>query len=469
MHPDAATVLIVDDQPLNIDLLEQELEAAGYRTLAATDGEQALARAIERAPDLILLDVMMPGIDGYETCRRLKTAEATRAIPVIFLTALKETFDKVRAFEIGAVDYVTKPFETAELLARVGTHVALRREIAAHQRSKATIRGLVEQQRHDAGVLVGDSAALSGVRGLIAQVAATDSTVLIAGETGTGKELVARAVHEQSARRDRALVTLNCAALPGALVESELFGHEKGAFTGAHQQRRGRFELADGGSLFLDEVGELPVEAQAKLLRALQEREFERVGGTRALRVDVRVIAATNRDLRAEVAAGRFRADLYFRLNVFPITLPPLRERRGDIPQLVRHVVARVARRLGRQVDHVSPAFIAWACAYDWPGNVRELENVVERALILSSGGLLEAVDGLAASPIENRADLQMPSAIASLQVVEQTHIRRALDATGWTIEGDNGAARLLGLPASTLRGRMRKYGIRKPTARESR
>jgi len=214
MHPDAATVLIVDDQPLNVDLLEQELEAAGYRTVAATGGEQALARAIERAPDLILLDVMMPGIDGYETCRRLKAGEATRSIPVVFLTALKETFDKVRAFEIGAVDYVTKPFESSELLARVGTHVALRREIAAHQRSQATIRGLVEQQRRDAGVLVGDSAALSRVRELISQVAATDSTVLISGETGTGKELVARAVHEQSARRDRALVKLNCAALP---------------------------------------------------------------------------------------------------------------------------------------------------------------------------------------------------------------------------------------------------------------
>ena len=468
MHADAATVLIVDDQPLNVDLLEQELEAAGYRTVAATGGAQALARAVERAPDLILLDVMMPGIDGYETCRRLKAAEATRSVPVIFLTALKETFDKVRAFEIGAVDYVTKPFEPSELLARVGTHVALRREIAAHQRSQATIRGLVEQQRRDAGVLVGDSAALSRVRELISQVAATNTTVLIRGETGTGKELVARAVHEQSARRERALVKLNCAALPRELVESELFGHEKGAFTGAHQQRRGRFELADGGSLLLDEVGELPAEAQAKLLRVLQEREFERVGGTRALRVDVRVIAATNRDLRAEVAAGRFRADLYFRLNVFPITLPPLRERLDDIPQLVQHVVASIARRLGRQVDGVSQGFIDRACAYDWPGNVRELENVVERALILSGGGLLEAVDGPAASPVQAEGDPQPPSTIASLQAVEQAHIRRALDATGWMIEGDNGAARLLGLHASTLRGRLRRFGIRKPPDRES-
>ena len=234
MKPESATVLIVDDQPLNIDLLEQELAAAGYRTVAERGGEAALARATSALPDLILLDVMMPGIDGYETCRRLKANEATRSIPVIFLTALKETFEKVRAFELGAVDYVTKPFESEELLARVGTHVALRREIEAHRRSKATIQVLVEQMRDDGDPLVGDSSALARVREQIAQVAATDSTVLIEGETGTGKELVARAIHAQSARRERALVKLNCAALPHELVESELFGHEKGAFTGAH-------------------------------------------------------------------------------------------------------------------------------------------------------------------------------------------------------------------------------------------
>ncbi len=456
---DAATVLIVDDQPLNVDLLEQELEAAGYRTVAASGGEAALARAAESAPDLILLDVMMPGIDGYETCRRLKASEATRQVPVIFLTALKDSFEKVRAFELGAVDYVTKPFESEELLARVGTHIALRREIEAHRRSKATIRVLVEQMGGDGDALVGESPALARVREQIAQVAATDSTVLIEGETGTGKELVARAIHAQSARRERALVKLNCAALPRELVESELFGHEKGAFTGAHQQRRGRFELADGGSLLLDEVGELPLEAQAKLLRVLQEREFERVGGSRPLRVDVRVIAATNRDLRAEVAAGRFRADLYFRLNVFPIRLPPLRERRDDIPRLLQHVVARIARRLGRQVDGIAPAFVERARAHAWPGNVRELENVVERALIMSRGGVLDGDGGFAAAP---QAGAAVPLAQATLLDVERAHIRGVLDASGWVIEGDAGAAQRLGLNPSTLRGRMRKLGIRK-------
>ena len=302
----------------------------------------------------------------------------------------------MRAFRLGAVDYVTKPFETEELLARVGTHIALRREIEAHRRSKATIHLLVEEIRSDGDSMVGDSPALRRVREQIAQVAPTDSTVLIQGETGTGKELVARAIHENSARRERPLVKINCAALPRELVESELFGHEKGAFTGAIQQRRGRFELADGGTLFLDEVGELPLEAQAKLLRVLQEREFERVGGTRSLRVDVRVIAATNRDLQAEVSASRFRADLYFRLNVFPIALPPLRERRDDIPRLLQHFAAKTARRLGRAMDGIAPAFIERASAYDWPGNVRELENLVERAMIMSSGGTLDTNELLA-------------------------------------------------------------------------
>jgi DNA-binding NtrC family response regulator len=456
---DPATVLIVDDEPYNVDVLEQELGAAGYRTVTASSGEEAVARAAEVQPDLILLDVRMQGIDGFETCRRLKASESTRGIPVIVLTALTDTHEKVRAFGEGAVDYVTKPFHTEELLARVGTHIALRQEIEAHRRSRATIHQLVEESRSGDDAMIGGSAALRHVREQIAHVASTDSTVLIRGETGTGKELVARAIHEQSARRARPLVRVNCTALPRELVESELFGHERGAFTGAIQLRRGRFELADGGTLFLDEVGELPLETQPKLLRVLQEREFERVGGARTLRADVRVVAATNRDLHAEVRANRFRSDLYFRLEVFPIEVPPLRERREDIPHLLRHFATKTARRLGRTLDGLSPAFVERACAYAWPGNIRELGNLVERALIVTGGGMLDGSELFpgpgAAARLESDGD-------ATLEDVERAHIRRVLDETGWKVEGDRGAARRLGLNPSTLRGRMRKLGLGK-------
>ena len=441
MAADAASVLVVDDEPLNVDLLAQELGAAGYRTVTAASGEQALIVAAKQRPDLILLDVMMPGKDGYAVCEALKQSDATREIPVIFLTALTDTFQKVRAFRLGAVDYVTKPFEPEELLARVRTHIALRREIEAHRRSRATIQGMVDALRHD---MVGDSPAVKRLRQQIAQVAPTDSTVLIQGETGTGKELVARAIHAASRRHEGALVAVNCAALPRELVESELFGHEKGAFTGATQQRRGRFELADGGTLFLDEVGELPLEAQAKLLRVLQSGEFDRVGGGRSLQADVRVIAATNRDLQGQ----GFRSDLFYRLNVFPIALPPLRERRADIPALVQHFAAKAARKLGRP-PQLPAAFLERAAAYDWPGNIRELENMVERALIGGDAAF-------PAPPVAPRTDG------GTLEAVERRHIIDVLERTRWVIEGDKGAARLLGLNPSTLRGRLRKLGIRK-------
>jgi DNA-binding NtrC family response regulator len=457
---DQATVLIVDDEALNRDLLEQELADAGYRTLSASNGEQAIAAARTSLPDLILLDAMMDGLDGFQTCQRLKAADATRGIPVVFLTALTDTETKVRAFKAGAVDYVTKPFQTEELLARVGTHISLRREVEAHRKSKSTIQYLVDEIRAERHAIIGESPALRRVLEQIAQVAPTDSTVLIQGETGTGKELVARAIHDASGRAERPLVKLNCAALPRELVESELFGHEKGAFTGALQQRRGRFEAADGGTLFLDEVGELPLEAQAKLLRVLQEREFERVGGSRTLRVDVRVIAATNRDVRAQVASGRFRDDLFYRLNVFPIVLPALRERREDIPRLVQHFAVKAARKLGRELQGIAPAFIERAMAYDWPGNIRELENLVERAMIMAHSPLLDG--GALFSPAPAQSVTISVATNGTLEELERAHIKRVLEETRWQIEGERGAARVLGLNPSTLRGRLRKLGIRK-------
>jgi len=299
--------------------------------------------------------------------------------------------------------------------------------------------------------------------------------VLVLGETGTGKELIARAIHSRSGRRDRALVKVDCAAIAAGLVESELFGHVKGAFTGAIERRIGRFELADHGTLFLDEVGELPLEAQAKLLRVLQEREFEPVGSNRTVKVDVRVIAATNRDLEAAVAAGRFRADLFYRLNVFPLAVPPLRERREDLPQLVMFFLARFAKMLGKPVESVSAETMARLSGYHWPGNVREVQNVVERAVVLSQGPVLELTADLLPSPATRAAGLtlaavpgpeldgppQGPEAMpATLESLERTHIVAVLQRTGWVIQGPRGAAAILGIHPNTLRSRMERLGI---------
>jgi formate hydrogenlyase transcriptional activator len=472
-------ILVVDDTPNDVTLLEDMLTARGYQVATATNGAEALARLANEAPDLILLDVIMPGLDGFEVSERLRADGATRDIPVIFLTALEGTLDKVRAFSAGAVDYITKPFRSEELLARVRTHLALREahrsleeqnarlreEIEAHNRTKGTVECLVEEIRssHDFGEVLGASPALLRLLDEVGQVAGTDSTVLIQGETGTGKELIARAIHGRSQRRERPLIKVNCAALPRELVESELFGHEKGAFTGATQQRRGRFELADGGTLFLDEVGELPLDIQAKLLRVLQEQQFERVGGSKTLRTDVRLIAATNRDLRQQVGAGAFRSDLYYRLNVFPLALPALRERREDIPRLITHFLARAARKLGKPLADVSPAFLEQAISYDWPGNVRELENVVERAAVLARGERLEVGEPLVAGPVgpAAKSGTARPT-LGALEVVERNHILSVLEQTQWAIEGERGAARILGLNPSTLRGRLRKLGLRK-------
>lgn len=345
----------------------------------------------------------------------------------------------------------------------------LRAEIEAHQRARAIVHYLEDEIRtgHDFREIVGASRSFGALLEQVYLVAPTDSTVLILGETGTGKELIARAIHDRSSRRDGPLVKVNCAALPRELVESELFGHEKGAFTGATQQRRGRFELADGGTLFLDEIGELSLEAQAKLLRVLQENEFERVGGTRTLRTNARLIAATNRDLQERVAKGEFRPDLFYRLNVFPLIVPPLRERRDDIPALIARFLQKSARKLGRAFEGVAPGFLEQAMTYSWPGNVRELENMIERAAILSRGTRLEALDPLQALTIRERPEASetmsvQTTAVKALVDVERQHIEHALEKSRWVIEGHHGAARVLGIKPSTLRGRMRKLGIRK-------
>ena len=501
-----SSILVVDDTPANIGFLLETLSQAGYRVRVARDGESALEQAQYSPPCLVLLDVMMPGIDGFETCRRLRQIRALQQIPVIFMTALANADDKVRAFAAGASDYVTKPFQHEEVLARVQNQITRRQlenkleqanleletRVAARtaelraalaeveslksrlQLENRYLKQEIAETVHPGGI-IGTSPTLAAALKKVALVAPTDSTVLIHGETGTGKELIARRLHEQSPRRERPLVKLNCSAISAGLVESELFGHLKGAFTGASERRIGRFELADGGTLFLDEVSELPLDTQAKLLRVLQEREFEPVGSSKPMRVDVRLVAATNRDLAVDARDGRFRSDLYYRLNVFPIDLPPLRARREDIGLLAEHFMQRMARKLGKPLRRIAPETLERLTAHDWPGNIRDLQNTIERAAVLSSSEVL-AVDwelgppqpaaGADLAPSGGFATAVAPvaadSELLSLEAMERSHIIATLRKTRGVVDGPKGAARLLALKPSTTRFRIKKLGITK-------
>jgi len=357
----------------------------------------------------------------------------------------------------------------SELLVAIADQVALAIQNMLAYEEIAELKSRLEQEnlylqeesRSEAvfADVVGESPAIRKVLASVRMVAGTDSTVLVTGETGTGKEVVVRAIHGLSARKQKILVKVNCAALPSGVIESELFGHEKGAFTGALARRVGRFELANGGTLFLDEVGDLPLELQAKLLRVLQEGEFERLGGTQTLKVNVRMIAATNRDLKLAVEEGRFRADLFYRLNVFPIAIPPLRERMEDVPRLIRHFVMTYASKMGKSIESISEQAMNRLVAYAWPGNVRELQNVIERAVILSPKHRLELDDALAVSVGEPRT-----SSDQTLEAVEREHILSVLESVGWRVSGERGAAKILGLKRTTLEARMNKLGISRPS-----
>jgi PAS domain S-box-containing protein len=625
---DKSIILVVDDHPQNTELLEAHLVPQGYEVVTAAGGEEALTILSGHQIDLVLLDVMMPGMSGFEVLEKIRADKNTRLIPVVMVTVLKETEDRVKALETGCDDFISKPFDRHVLLARVKSllrikslhdkveeahefiesvidtvrgplivldqnlrvvtvngsfydffkvkseetvgqsifdlgngqwnipqlrellekilplnsvfndfevenafksigpkimHLNARRihrkihheqlillsmeDVTEREHLKRNLEIIIEARtaelalakqeaekgrdvaeaslskikqlkkqlegekaylneeiklEHNHENIIGNSDALKYVLYKVGQIATINTTVLVLGETGTGKELVARAIHYGSPRKNRSLVKINCAALPATLIESELFGHEKGAFTGSTSRQLGRFEIADGATLFLDEIGELPLELQAKLLRVIQDGEFERLGSSHTIKVDARIIAATNRNLEEEVKEGRFREDLFYRLNVFPITMPPLRDRIEDVPLLVEYYVKKIAKRLGKTNAMVPKAMMETLMNYHWPGNVRELENILERAVIISSGPKLHMADDFN-KPFACLSKSQKARGVKTLEEVEHDYIVRVLEQTHWKISGKNSAAQTLGLNRSTLRARMRKLDISKP------
>jgi DNA-binding NtrC family response regulator len=446
-----ATILVIDDEPNILTTVRRNLELEGYHVEVAGNAQLGLSKVAESDIDLILLDVMMPGEGGLEVLPKLRVASPETVIVMMSGNATIET--AVQATKGGAHDFVEKPLSGDKLLLTVQNALSFAR--LRHEADRLRKRAQADF------AMIGRGAAMRAIFDKVAKTAPTTGRVLITGENGTGKELVARAVHEHSRRADGAFVKLNCAAIPSELIESELFGHEKGAFTGATQQRRGKFELADGGTLFLDEVGDMNPSAQAKVLRVLQENELERVGGGETIKVDVRVVAATNKDLSAEIAAGRFREDLYYRLAVVPIELPPLRARREDIPSLVEHFVAQACADNGRRTKKLAPSAMTLMMQHEWPGNVRELKNVVERLAILTGDAevITEADVGDALPRVKAvKAEFSRGTPFKDLvAAAEREIIMAALDANGHHVSN---TARELQLERSHLYKKMRALGI---------
>jgi len=440
-------ILLIDDEDLFREDLASLLRDEGFLCRTAPDGETGLERFEEAEPDLVLCDLVMPGMGGVEVIDRLGALASE--VPVLLLTAHGTMDSAVGAFRRGAADYLLKPVSLDELLGKIRRALEQRQLV----REVRALRRQLSETRAGAR-LIGSSRAMKEVRRRIERVAEVDSTVLVCGESGTGKELAARSIHEASPRRDRPFVAVNCAALPRELFESELFGHMRGAFTGAHRDRQGYFELADGGTLFLDEISELPLDLQPKLLRAIEQQEFLPIGGSKPVRTDIRFLAATNRDLAADVEEGRFRRDLFYRLRVMEIALPALHERREDVPLLVEHFVQRLSLRLKRRIRRVEPDVMRTLMAARWQGNVRELENVLERAMILAEGETVTLAD-LPADLGGTRA----PSAVSddlreAVRAFEREHIGRVLEESEGNREE---AARRLGVDASTLYRRLKE------------
>ena len=449
-------IFVVDDDASIRDSLKDLLGSAGLKVQTFASAQEFLASPNAEAASCLVLDVQLPGISGLDLQQELTKLDAQ--IPIIFITGHGDIPTSVRAMKAGAIEFLTKPFREEDLLNAVEQAVNRSRHLVQLKTKPAHEKDYCRDKLRSEisfSEIVGQSTALRRVLEELETVAETDSTVLVYGETGTGKESIARAIHNLSLRQAKPFVKLNCAAIPTGLLESELFGHERGAFTGAIAQHIGRFELAHEGTLFLDEVGEIPLELQPKLLRVLQEQEFERLGSTRTTHVNVRIVAATNRDLAQMTRAKQFREDLYFRLKVFPIHLPPLRERPGDIPLLVRHYVDKYCQRMNKRVETIPPEAIAALSSYPWPGNIRELQNFIERSVILTSGNVLRV----------QAKELQLDSPVAAstggtLEEIEREHILQALRETDGVIGGRFGAAFRLGLKRTTLLSRMQKVGI---------
>jgi two-component system response regulator AtoC len=443
-----ATILLIEDEKIMRVTLEDALKGDGYEVISFDAGGSALQSMKSNSFDVAVTDVRLPDMDGFDIVREITR---TRDIPVIVMTAYGTIKDAVEAMKLGAFDYITKPFALDEFL------LLIERALEIKSLKEENIRLKKDLGKCYSGPnIIGESEEMNKVFSLIEKVSVSDSTVLILGESGTGKELIATMIHYRSKRKDRPLIKVNCAALPEGLIESELFGHERGAFTGAVKRKPGRFELANGGTIFLDEIGDLPLSTQSKILRVIQERQFERVGGTVTLSVDVRVIAATNKDLEAEVKAGRFREDLFYRLNVIPIILPPLRDRREDIPGLIEFFMDRYRKKLAKNVRFSKDA-VEMLLAYDYPGNVRELENIIERCITLS----VTEVIGRDELPSFITADTPGTRSLFLSDIAadaEKGHIIRVLQTT----QGNKTkAAEILGISRKTLWEKMNSYGIR--------
>jgi two-component system NtrC family response regulator len=448
-------ILVVDDEQNARAALRTILTEEGYDIAEAADGEEGLARLQEWGPDLVLADVRMPRMDGLTLMRKAKEigSEAT----FVMMTAFASIETAVEAVKAGAENYLVKPLDVSAVLVFLAKALEKRQLV----REAANLRERVRERFRLEG-MVGESPELAAVYNVVRQAAPTKATVLILGESGTGKELIAQALHELSPRKEKAFVKVSCAALSETLLESELFGHERGSFTGAVGRKEGRFELADGGTLFLDEIGEISPTVQVKLLRALQTREFERVGGTQTIKVDVRVVAATNRDLAAQAKTGHFREDLFYRLNVVAVTLPPLRNRKGDIPALAAHFIDKYAKNYGKTIDGLAPGTLNALLSHDWPGNVRELENAIERAVVLCKESQLTA-DDLPATlrgPRPTSRDVGGLIPGATMDEIEREAILRTLEI----VDGSTSrAAEVLGISVRKIQYRLKEYAGGEP------